>query len=112
MSGALRPATHARHYAEPPQKTDADGTRDWIIRAANFVALFSQAPTGPVLARDNPDEYMAVPKRSPKRMGRVSKRKANSLIMRRIDSPRRTDLSAKLGFVLNASEYPLPKTNS
>jgi hypothetical protein len=60
MSEALRPATHARHYAEPPQKTDADGTRHWITRAANFVTVVSQAPTGAVLARNNPDEYMAL----------------------------------------------------
>jgi hypothetical protein len=27
MSEAMRAATHARHYAEPPQATDSDGTR-------------------------------------------------------------------------------------
>jgi hypothetical protein len=60
MSEALRPATHARHYAEPPQKTDADGTRHWITRTANFVTVVSQASTGAVLARSNFDEYMAL----------------------------------------------------
>ena len=60
MSEALRPATHARHYAESPQKTDADGTRHWITRAANFVTVVSQAPTGAVLARNNLDEYMVL----------------------------------------------------
>ena len=60
MSEALRPATHARHYAEPPQKTEADGTRHWITRAANFVTVVSQAPEGAVLDRDNPDEYMVL----------------------------------------------------
>src|SRR5438270_11091949 len=57
MSEALRPATHARHYAEPPQKTESDGTRHWITRAANFVTVVSQAPEGAVLERDNADEY-------------------------------------------------------
>ena|SRR5436190_811229 len=60
MSEALRPATHARHYAEPPQKTEADGTRHWITRAANFVTIVTQAPEGAVLERDNRDEYMVL----------------------------------------------------
>jgi hypothetical protein len=60
MSEALRAATHARHYAEPPQKIDADGTRHWITRAANFVTVISEAPAGAVLARNNPDEYMVL----------------------------------------------------
>ena len=55
MSEALRSATHARHYAEPAQKTDADGTSHWITRAANFVTVISDAPAGAVLARNNPD---------------------------------------------------------
>ncbi len=58
MSEALRAATHARHYAEPPQKINSDGTRHWITRAANFVTVISEAPAGAVLARNNPDEYM------------------------------------------------------
>ena len=58
MSEALRPATHARHYAEPPQKTESDGTRHWVTRAANFVTVVSEAANGAVLTRDNPDEYM------------------------------------------------------
>src|SRR5262249_37103171 len=60
MSEAQRPATHARHYAEPPQRTDADGSRHWITRAANFVTVVSEAPAGTVLARNNPDEYMVL----------------------------------------------------
>ena len=52
-----RPATHARQYAESPQKTDADGTRHWLTLAANFVTVVSQASTGAVLARSNPDEW-------------------------------------------------------
>ncbi len=58
MNEALRPATHARHYAEPPQKTEPAGTRHWITRAANFVTVVSQAPNGAMLNRDNPDEWM------------------------------------------------------
>jgi hypothetical protein len=60
MSEALRPATHARHYAEPPQKTEADGTRHWITRAANFVTVVSQVVEGAVLERENGDEYMVL----------------------------------------------------
>jgi hypothetical protein len=58
MNEALRPATHARHYAEPPQKIDADGSRHWVTRAANFVTVISDASAGAVLDRDNADEYM------------------------------------------------------
>src|SRR5262249_43183080 len=58
MNEALRPATHARHYTEPPQRTEPDGSRHWITRAANFVIVVSQAPSGAVLERDNPDEWM------------------------------------------------------
>ncbi|HET7887339.1 MAG TPA: hypothetical protein VFL62_14010 [Bradyrhizobium sp.] len=60
MSEAMRAATHARHYAEPPQQTDADGTRHWITRAANFLTVVSQAEEGAVLPRDNPDEYVVL----------------------------------------------------
>jgi hypothetical protein len=60
MSEAMRAATHARHYAEPPQATDADGTRHWITRAANFITVVSRAEEGAVLARNNPDEYMVL----------------------------------------------------
>jgi hypothetical protein len=59
MSEALRPATHARHYAEPPQKTEG-GTRHWVTRAANFVTVVSEAASGAMLTRDNPDEYMVL----------------------------------------------------
>ena len=58
MNEALRPATHARHYTEPPQRIEPDGSRHWITRAANFVTVVSQAPSGVVLERDNPDEWM------------------------------------------------------
>jgi len=56
---ALRKATHARHYAQDPQMTDADGTRHWITRAANFLTVVTDAKKGAVLQRSgNPDEYM------------------------------------------------------
>lgn len=59
MSAALRPATHARIYEAAPQRTDADGTRHWITRAANFVVVVSAAKAGAVLERSGqPDEYM------------------------------------------------------
>jgi hypothetical protein len=60
MSEALRTATHARHYAEPPQRTDPDGSRHWITRAANFVTVVSQGTAGAVFTRNNPDEYMVL----------------------------------------------------
>ena len=59
MTIARRKATHARHFAEPPQETDADGTKHWITRAANFVTVVSEAAEGAVLSRaDQADEYM------------------------------------------------------
>lgn len=59
MSGARRKATHARHYQEAPQRTDADGTRHWITRAANFVVMVSDAKAGARLERENEaDESM------------------------------------------------------
>lgn len=59
MSEARRKATHARHYSDTPQVADADGSRHWITRAANFVVDVTEAAKGAVLARDNnPDEYM------------------------------------------------------
>ena len=56
MSEAMRAATHARHYAEPPQATDADGTRHWITRAANFITVISRrrrAPSSRATIRTN-----------------------------------------------------------
>lgn len=61
MSGAMRPATHARIYSAPPQISDKDGTRHWITRAANFVVVVTEAKEGAVLERQgNLDEYMAL----------------------------------------------------
>lgn len=59
MTIARRKATHARHFAEAAQKTDADDTKHWITRAANFVTVVSEAMEGAVLSRtDQVDEYM------------------------------------------------------
>ena len=41
--GQLRKATHARHYKEAPQRVDANGSRHWITRAANFVVVVTDA---------------------------------------------------------------------
>lgn len=56
---ALRNATHARHYDQAPQSTDANGTRHWITRAANILTVVTDAKAGAVLERiGNADEYM------------------------------------------------------
>jgi mannose-6-phosphate isomerase-like protein (cupin superfamily) len=61
MSVAERKATHARHYAQPPQVVDQDGSRHWITRAANFVVVVTKAAQGAVLDRlQNADEYMVL----------------------------------------------------
>lgn len=61
MSGAQRQATHARHYAAPPQIMDKDGSKHWITRAANFVVVVTEAKEGAVLERKGQvDEYMAL----------------------------------------------------
>ena len=59
MTVPLRAATHARHYEAPCQLTDTDGTRHWITRAAEPVAVVSDAKKGARLERQaNPDEYL------------------------------------------------------
>jgi quercetin dioxygenase-like cupin family protein len=60
MTTAMRKATHARHYQDQPQKIDADGSKHWITRAANFVADVTEAKPGASLPRtQQADEYMA-----------------------------------------------------
>jgi hypothetical protein len=60
MTIPLRRASHSRVYAEAPQLTDADGSRHWITRAANFAIVVSEVASGAVIARSGqPDEYMA-----------------------------------------------------
>lgn len=55
------PAMIARHYAEPPQQTAADGSRTWLARGANFVVAWTEAEAGAVLERsDQPDEYIVL----------------------------------------------------
>ncbi len=60
MPVAMRKATHARHFAEAPQLIEADGSKHWITRAANFVTVVSDVAMGAVLSRSaQADEYMA-----------------------------------------------------
>lgn len=57
----MRAATCARHYAEAPQQSGADGTRTWITRGANFVVALSDAQAGATFERvDQLDEYMVL----------------------------------------------------
>ena len=57
--GAIRQSSFTKHYEAPPQQTDADGTRSWITRGANFVVVVSDAKAGALLQRqNNPDESM------------------------------------------------------
>lgn len=59
MTEAKRASTLAHHYRENPQLADADGTRHWITRAANFVVVVSDAKKGATWTRSNqPDEFM------------------------------------------------------
>ncbi|MEJ8572238.1 cupin domain-containing protein [Microbaculum marinum] len=61
MNAAVREATQARHYAQPPQITDEEGSRTWLTRGANFLVAVSQVSEEAVLARDdNPDEYVLI----------------------------------------------------
>jgi hypothetical protein len=54
-----RLATYARHYCEPPQQQDKDGSKHWITRAANFVTVVSELNAGAHIARSaQDDEYM------------------------------------------------------
>src|SRR6476660_1428385 len=60
-TGALRAATHAKHYEQPADVTEPDGTSSWITRARNFAVAVSRVKPGAVLERhDNPDESMVL----------------------------------------------------
>lgn len=66
-STASRPARIARYYEETPAQVDADGSRHWATRGANFTIVVTHAMAGCVLERaDNPDEYMLL---LPEQMG-------------------------------------------
>ena len=61
MTHPIRPARSARFYEDPPAWKDADGSRHWVVRGANFVVVATQAAAGAVLARpadSQADEYM------------------------------------------------------
>lgn len=63
MTASIRPARSARFYADAPAWQDADGTRHWVTRGANFVVVATHATAGAVLARDasaQADEYFAL----------------------------------------------------
>lgn len=59
VMGAVRAATHARHYEQKPDVVETCGAPNWITRARNFVVVISKVERGNKLARnDNPDEWM------------------------------------------------------
>ena len=51
-TGALRAATHARHYEQAADMVEADGTASWITRARNFAVVASNVKPGAVLASE------------------------------------------------------------
>ena len=61
MTTPMRGGFTAKYYAEPPTLQDADGTRHWVTRAANFVVVATHAAAGARLQRtaaQQGDEYM------------------------------------------------------
>lgn len=63
MTAPFRPVASARFYEDAAAWQDADGTRHWATRGANFVVVATHAAAGAVLSRDaaeQPDEYMAL----------------------------------------------------
>jgi hypothetical protein len=56
-----RPAPCARFHDAAPDRTDADGTAHWALRAGNFVVVVTRAVAGSILERrEQPDEYMVL----------------------------------------------------
>lgn len=72
MSAPVRAARSARFYEDAPAWQDADGSRHWVTRGANFVVVASHAAPGATLARDaiaQADEYMVLlPQGTPARV--------------------------------------------
>lgn len=63
MSAPLHAARSARFYEDVPAWQDADGSRHWVTRGANFVVVATHAAPGATLARDataQSDEYMVL----------------------------------------------------
>lgn len=63
MTAPARPARSARFYEDPPAWQDADGSRHWVVRGANFVLVATHAAPGARLGRDGAtqiDEYMVL----------------------------------------------------
>jgi len=63
MTATIRAAHSARFYLDAPAWTEADGTRHWVTRGANFVVMATHASAGAVLTRagsDQDDEYMTL----------------------------------------------------
>lgn len=61
MSTPIRGGFTAKFYSDAPTLQDADGTRHWVTRAANFVVVATQAVAGAQLRRsaaDQSDEYL------------------------------------------------------
>jgi hypothetical protein len=58
-TGAMRRATHAKHYRDPPDLIESGGAQSWITRASNFAVIVSQVQPGSVLVRSGQaDESM------------------------------------------------------
>lgn len=61
MSTLVRGGFTAKFYSDAPALQDADGTRHWVTRAANFVVVATHAMAGAQLRRsaaDQSDEYL------------------------------------------------------
>jgi len=63
MANVTSPAHLSHFYREAPVLEDADGTRHWITRGANFVVVATEAKAGATLVRtaeNQQDEYMVL----------------------------------------------------
>ena len=60
MTTPIRGGFTAKFYSDAPTLQDADGTRHWVTRGANFVVVATQAVAGAKLRRSaaaQGDEY-------------------------------------------------------